>query len=80
MKMFISERRQEIMRILNEKKRVTVKELSKHFNVSEATLRTDLNKMEEDGLLARTHGGAILKEETDNPSVIAKRFSSSSID
>jgi DeoR/GlpR family transcriptional regulator of sugar metabolism len=58
-KMFAPERRNMIMEKLNEKKRVIIKELSKEINVSEATLRTDLAKMEEEGLLLRTHGGAI---------------------
>ncbi|MDV2888168.1 DeoR family transcriptional regulator, partial [Alkalihalophilus pseudofirmus] len=47
-------------------KRITVKELSSHLGVSEATLRTDLNKMEEEGLLIRTHGGAVLNDESEN--------------
>jgi DeoR/GlpR family transcriptional regulator of sugar metabolism len=61
-KMFAPERRNMIMQKLNEDKRVTIKELSKEINVSEATLRTDLAKMEEEGLLLRTHGGAILAD------------------
>lgn len=68
MKMFATERRQVIMNLLNEKKRVTVRELSSYVGVSEATLRTDLNRMELDGLLMRTHGGAMLKEETSDTS------------
>ncbi len=68
MKMFAKERRQVIMELVNEKKRVTVKELSSHVGVSEATLRTDLNKLEEDGLLVRTHGGAMLNEDPNETS------------
>ncbi|WP_431801327.1 DeoR/GlpR family DNA-binding transcription regulator [Halobacillus andaensis] len=55
------------------KKRVTVKELAAHIGVSEATLRTDLNKMEEDGLLKRTHGGAMLNEDSDNETSFSAR-------
>lgn len=66
MKMFVDERRNKIMQLLNEKNRVTVKELSSHIGVSEATLRSDLNKMEIEDLLTRTHGGAMLKQESDN--------------
>lgn len=66
MKMFATERRKAIMNLLHNKKRLTVKELAKEIDVSEATLRADLNKMELDGLLIRTHGGAILKEEDEN--------------
>jgi DeoR/GlpR family transcriptional regulator of sugar metabolism len=62
-KLFASERRQLILDLLGEKKRVTVKDLAKDVSVSEATLRTDLNSLEEEGLLTRTHGGAVLNEE-----------------
>ncbi|WP_101845390.1 DeoR/GlpR family DNA-binding transcription regulator [Halobacillus sp. Marseille-P3879] len=73
MKMFVSERRNKILQLLDEKKRVTVKELAAHIGVSEATLRTDLNKMEEDGLLKRTHGGAMLNEDSDNETSFSAR-------
>src|SRR5699024_4344438 len=66
MKMFASERRDEIIHILNQQKRVTVKELASEIGVSEATLRADLNKMEDHGLLTRTHGGAVLNNEEEN--------------
>jgi len=62
-KLFATERRQLILDILRDKKRVTVKDLANDVNVSEATLRTDLNILEDEGLLTRTHGGAILNEE-----------------
>ncbi|ASK63929.1 transcriptional regulator [Virgibacillus phasianinus] len=73
MKMFVNERRNKIMQLLYDKKRVTVKELSSHIGVSEATLRTDLNQMEADGFLTRTHGGAMLKEETNNDTSFTTR-------
>jgi len=72
-KMFAPERRKLIMEILNERQRVTIKELSEAIQVSEATLRTDLTKMEEDGFLKRTHGGAILPEGIDNETSFSNR-------
>lgn len=60
--MFVSERRNKILHFLQDKQRLTVKELASKIGVSEATLRSDLNQMEEEGLLTRTHGGAILNE------------------
>lgn len=66
MKMFATERRDRIIDLLQERKRITVKELSSEMGVSEATLRADLNKMELDGLLTRTHGGAVLNDEKEN--------------
>lgn len=62
-KLFATERRELILNILEEKKRITVKDLAKDVNVSEATLRTDLNILEDEGLLTRTHGGAVLNED-----------------
>ncbi|RDW22473.1 transcriptional regulator [Oceanobacillus arenosus] len=62
--MFAEERRGLILTQLQKEKRITVKDLAKNLNVSEATLRTDLNIMEQDGLLTRTHGGAVLNENS----------------
>jgi len=38
---------------------VTVDELSKNFNVSQITIRSDLQLLHEDGKIIRTHGGAL---------------------
>lgn len=65
-KMFAPERRKRILEKLNEHQRVIIKELSKEIKVSEVTLRTDLTRMEEKGLLKRTHGGAVLTDNIDN--------------
>lgn len=62
-KMFTNERREKILEILREKKRVTVKELAEKLEVSEATLRSDLNAMEKDKQLTRTHGGATIEQK-----------------
>ncbi|RKL66464.1 transcriptional regulator [Salipaludibacillus neizhouensis] len=72
-KLFASERRQLILNILEKKKRVTVKDLAKDVNVSEATLRTDLNILEEEGLLTRTHGGAVLNEDFSSKKSFSER-------
>lgn len=73
MKMFVSERRSKIMDLLHDKQRLTVKELATNVGVSEATLRTDLNQMELEGLLTRTHGGAVLNDYTDNETSFSAR-------
>lgn len=73
MKMFASERRDKIIQLLHNQKRATVKELAGEIGVSEATLRTDLNKMEADGLLTRTHGGAVLNTDNDNETSFSVR-------
>lgn len=61
--MFAQERRLEILKILMDKTKVKVKELSLVFDVSEVIIRKDLKLLEEEGKLERTHGGAILKKE-----------------
>ena len=58
--LFTPERRQQIVRMLEEEQRVTVPELSQHFAVSEVTIRKDLTWLEAQGQVVRTHGGAIL--------------------
>lgn len=60
--MLAPQRRNQIMQILNENKQILVKEISQILNVSEGTLRNDLKILEEDGLLERTHGGAVLPQ------------------
>ncbi|MCD1162905.1 DeoR/GlpR family DNA-binding transcription regulator [Peribacillus frigoritolerans] len=72
-KMFAPERRKIILEKLTDLHRITIKELSEEIKVSEATLRTDLSKMEEEGLLKRTHGGAILSEKQDNDTSFTTR-------
>jgi DeoR/GlpR family transcriptional regulator of sugar metabolism len=71
--MFATERRELILSLLKENKRITVKDLSKSLEVSEATLRTDLNIMEDEGLLTRTHGGAVLNENTSSKNNFSER-------
>jgi len=58
--MFPEERRKKILDILNNHGRCRVAHLSKQLSVSEVTIRMDLDVLEKQGLLRRTHGGAIL--------------------
>ena len=55
------ERNEQILAILKENKACTVYELSQKLFVSESTIRRDLSRMEQKGLVTRTFGGAILK-------------------
>ena len=54
------ERRQQIMEKLNNEQKVYVAELAKLFNVTEETIRRDLEKLESKDLLRRSYGGAVL--------------------
>lgn len=57
--MFSQERQQIIAQMLGEKSSLKVNELAIYFQISESTIRRDLQEMEERGMLARTHGGAV---------------------
>lgn len=59
--MYAEERQEKIFAILKEKRKLSVGEMSERFNVSGATIRTDLRILEDAGMLTRTHGGAILR-------------------
>ena len=60
----MEERRNEILKELDRKGRVKVTDLSKEFGCSEVTIRNDIKAMDIEGLLKRTHGGAV-KAETE---------------
>lgn len=57
--MLNEERRREILELLNGDGRVLVRELAKKFRTSLITIRKDLESLHHDGLLERTHGGAL---------------------
>lgn len=57
--MFIEERHQAILTIINESGRISIGDIQEKFNVSVDSARRDLRILEEKGLLKRTHGGAI---------------------
>ncbi|MGD8399767.1 MAG: DeoR/GlpR family DNA-binding transcription regulator [Bacillota bacterium] len=61
--MFPVERRSKIMVILQREGRCLVGDLARELGVSEVTIRQDLDLLESQGLLGRTHGGAVLKDK-----------------
>lgn len=71
--MFNLERQQEIMDILNKNKSATVEELAHELFVSGATIRRDLIAMEKQGLIKRSHGGAIPYKSSAEESAFAIR-------
>ena len=58
------ERRSKILHLLNENGQVFVQELSEEFNVSEVTIRKDLDLFESRKLLIRSRGGAMKYESS----------------
>lgn len=55
-------RYEKIMEVLLTNREVTVAELSEKLGVTGKTIREDLAKLEEQGLLVRVHGGAVLAQ------------------
>ena len=63
-RLFAEERQNRILALLNENGKVLIPELCTHFSVSSVTVRNDLNELERQGRLRRTHGGAIPVSKT----------------
>ncbi|MBM7614399.1 DeoR/GlpR family DNA-binding transcription regulator [Alkaliphilus hydrothermalis] len=62
--MFVEERKSKILEILKNSHRIQVNDLTEALEVSESTIRRDLQDLEQAGLLKRTHGGAVKVEHT----------------
>lgn len=58
-------RREGIMELLTQQHSVIVAELSKRYDVTEETIRKDLEKLEREGRLRRIHGGAVKAADPD---------------
>ena len=58
-----AERHQRILGILREEFTVRSSRLSELMSVSEMTIRRDLDNLEKQGLIERTHGGAVFRQE-----------------
>ena len=67
--MALTERQNEILKWLKENKSAGVNELAKALFVSEATIRRDLAEMKSMGLIERSHGGALLPENSEEISI-----------
>lgn len=72
--MLNNERKNKIMELLQKNKTISNKQLLDTLFISEATLRRDLTKMEQQGYLQRTHGGAILQESLTVESPLTLRI------
>lgn len=54
----VAERKKKIIDLLAEDNTISVTDLSKITGVSTVTIRNDLNSLQEEGVIVRTHGGA----------------------
>ena len=57
--MFQIERHERILSYINEKHKVSTRELSEVFGVSVVTIRADINALADRGLIVKSHGGAL---------------------
>lgn len=72
--MLAYERKQQIIEFMRKNNKVaTVKQLCKELFASGATIRRDLKELEENKLIHRTHGGAVLVEGSSTEVPIAFR-------
>jgi DeoR/GlpR family transcriptional regulator of sugar metabolism len=71
--MIPAERRARIAGMLKERQAVRVSTLSEDLGVSGMTIRRDLKRLEVEGVLVRTHGGAILKRHLVEESLYVER-------
>ncbi len=69
------ERRQTILRLLQEQTSVHVTELARLLDVSEGTIRNDLTALEESRLVVRVRGGAVLRDDQPALAALATRAS-----
>ncbi len=58
-----AQRRQRILEILQQEPIIRGARLSEMLGVSEMTIRRDLDTLEQQGMVERTHGGAILRQQ-----------------
>lgn len=57
--MLMGTRQHEIMKLLELKQQVTIIELAEVFKVSQMTIRRDLDQLQSEGRIQRSHGGAV---------------------
>ena len=73
------QRRNTIMKLLQEQGEVSVDQLVQLFDISEVTIRKDLSALETNGFLLRKYGGAILMpkeiiDENENDELTKRKF------
>lgn len=72
------ERRMQILQILRSEGRAKVNELAQRFNTSAVTIRSDLNELDQRGLVQRSHGGAVIQDTVFRESPVHERIKSQS--
>jgi len=71
--MIPAERRARIVELVRQRQAVRVSSLSEDLGVSGMTIRRDLERLELEGVLVRTHGGAVLKRRLVEEALYVER-------
>ena len=73
--MLIVERQERLIEILRQSRTAELEELARRLDVSASTVRRDLESLEEQGVVERTHGGVIYRGQTQQSSItLAERM------
>ena len=64
--MYNIERKALIVSLLKKDSKVSVNQLAQMLEISKETVRRDLRELEQEGLIQRTHGGAVLETSGGN--------------
>ncbi len=66
----------QITHLVQQNREISVKEISRMMQVSEMTIRRDLDELERQGTVSRTHGGAVLSDPNTrviNPYILGEQ-------
>ncbi len=69
----VNGRHDRIITLIRKMRKVSVEELTRRLGVTRVTIRKDLTFLEEKGILMRTHGGAVLAENSYRDQYFLKR-------
>lgn len=72
--MFLEDRHQKILDLLQKKKSVQTTELTKLFGTSRQTIYNDIEQLNQEGKLIKVHGGAIEAKSSSEPELTMRKI------
>jgi DeoR/GlpR family transcriptional regulator of sugar metabolism len=73
--MIVEERRQKVLELVSERGFIALGELAKALSASESTIRRDLDYWDQHGMIKRTHGGAMFRDDVQGLPALEERAS-----